>query len=250
TNDLYKEYGVGRVQKVRGEHAKVEFNPSVFMTPPYRSENKILPLAKLEKVDTPLDRAARGQWDAAWRFELKMLAARLLTGNKGGQLSNARTEILPHQIFTAHRVVSSPRRRFLLADEVGLGTPAGLTTQWQEEMKDKFGADFEIFGRDFTSYNPRVWEYRAQSIASLDRLKRKENKRLLLEMVTTHQGGHSQQPVRHATALSAPSLVHAKTASGPPQLQGHLTRRQSQHTIRPWLTTRSQVPFGRDVRDT
>ncbi|MCI0684699.1 MAG: DEAD/DEAH box helicase family protein, partial [Gemmataceae bacterium] len=205
TNDLYKEYGVGRVQKVRGEHAKVEFNPSVFMTPPYRSENKILPLGELEKVDTPLDRAARGQWDTAWRFELKMLAARLLTGNKGGQLSNARTEILPHQIFTAHRVVSSPRRRYLLADEVGLGktieagmiwqalhqrgqakrtliiTPAGLTTQWQEEMKDKFGADFEIFGRDFTSYNPRIWEYRAQSIASLDRLKRKENKRLLLE---------------------------------------------------------------------
>jgi superfamily II DNA or RNA helicase len=93
----------------------------------------------------------------------------------------------------------------LLADEVGLGktieagmiwqalfqrgqakrtliiTPAGLTTQWQEEMKDKFGADFEIFGRDFTGYNPRIWNFRAQSIASLDRLKRKENKRLLLE---------------------------------------------------------------------
>ena len=95
-----------------------------------------------------------------------MLAARLLTGNKGGQLSNARTEILPHQIFAAHRVVSSVRRRFLLADEVGLGktieagmiwqalmqrgqakrtliiTPAGLTTQWQEEMQDKFGVHF------------------------------------------------------------------------------------------------------------
>jgi hypothetical protein len=84
TNDLYKEYGVGRVQKVRNEHAKVEFNPSVFMTPPYRSENKILPLAELEKIDTPLDRGARGQWEPAWRFELKMLAARLLNGQQGG----------------------------------------------------------------------------------------------------------------------------------------------------------------------
>jgi hypothetical protein len=180
TNDLYKEYGVGRVQKVRAEHAKVEFNPSVFMTPPYRSENKILLLSELEKVDTPVERASRGQWEPAWRFELKMLAARLLTGNKGGQLSNARTEILPHQIFTAQRVVSSPRRRFLLADEVGLGktieagmiwqalhqrgqakrtliiTPAGLTTQWQEEMQDKFGELFKIYGRDFTAVNPRV----------------------------------------------------------------------------------------------
>ena len=63
TNDMYKEYGVGRVQKVRNGLAKVEFNPSVFMEPPYRSENKILQLAEIEKVDTPLDRAARGEWE-------------------------------------------------------------------------------------------------------------------------------------------------------------------------------------------
>ena len=37
TSDLYMGYGVGRVVKVRGEQAKVEFNPSVFMQPPYRS---------------------------------------------------------------------------------------------------------------------------------------------------------------------------------------------------------------------
>src|SRR5262249_40610034 len=114
TNPLYKEYGIGRIQKARGEQAKVEFNPSVFMPPPYRSENKILHLTEIERVDSPLDRASRGQWDEGWRFELKMLAARFLTGNKGGQLSNARTEILPHQIFAANRVVSSPRRRYLL----------------------------------------------------------------------------------------------------------------------------------------
>jgi ERCC4-related helicase/HKD family nuclease len=205
TNDLYKEYGVGRIQKARGAQAKVEFNPSVFMPPPYRSENKILHLAEIERVDTPLERAARGQWDEPWRFELKMLGARFLTGNKGGQLSNARTEILPHQIFAAHRVVSSARRRFLLADEVGLGktieagmiwqalsqrgqarrtliiTPAGLTTQWQEEMQDKFDALFEIFGRDFTAINPRIWDLKATAIASIDTLKRAEHKRVLLE---------------------------------------------------------------------
>jgi hypothetical protein len=32
--DLYRDYGVGRVVKVRGEQAKVEFNPSVFKPPP------------------------------------------------------------------------------------------------------------------------------------------------------------------------------------------------------------------------
>jgi len=34
-------------------------------------------------------------------------AARFLTGNKGGQLSNARTEILPHQIFAPTACVHS-----------------------------------------------------------------------------------------------------------------------------------------------
>ena len=205
TNELYRHYGVGHVQRVRGEYAKVEFNPSVFMQPPYCSENKILRLSELQRIDSPIERAAQGHWDDSWRFELKILAARFLTGNKGGQISNARTEILPHQIFAAHRVVSSPRRRFLLADEVGLGktieagmiwqalaqrgqakrtliiTPAGLTTQWQEEMQDKFGVRFEIFNRDFLAVNPLIWDYKAAAIASLDALKRPERKRGLLE---------------------------------------------------------------------
>jgi len=60
-------------------------------------------------------------------------------------------------------------------------TPAGLTTQWQEELQDKFGATFEIFGRDFMAVNPRAWSYRAAAIASIDRLKRPEHRRILLE---------------------------------------------------------------------
>jgi len=204
-NSIYSDLGIGRIQKIRGPQAKVEFNPSVFMRPPYRSENKILQISDLELIRMPLDHAINGQWGEPWRFELKMLAARFLTGNKGGQLSNARTEILPHQIFTAHRVVSNSRRRFLLADEVGLGktieagmiwqalmqrgqanrtliiTPAGLTTQWQEEMQDKFGQFFEVFGRDFQAINPRIWDLKACSIASIDTLKRIEHKNALLE---------------------------------------------------------------------
>ncbi len=205
-NSMYRDYGVGKVYKVRDGLCKVEFNPSVFSLPPFRSENFILSLDEVELCPTPLERAKAGHWEEAWKFDLRQMAARFLTTNKGGQLSNARTEILPHQIFTAYTVVSSPRRRFMLADEVGLGktieagmvwqalfqrgyanrtliiTPAGLTRQWQEEFKDKFQADdFEIFGRDFTATNPRIWDLRARAIASLDRLKRKEHKRILLE---------------------------------------------------------------------
>ena len=40
---------------------------------------------------------------------------------------------------------------------------------------------FEIFGRDFWAVNPRVWDLKAAAIASIDTLKRKEHKRVLLE---------------------------------------------------------------------
>jgi superfamily II DNA or RNA helicase len=204
-NPIYRPHGVGTVQKVRDSLCKVEFNPTVFSRPPHRSINYLLKLNELESCPTPLELARAGKWEEAWKFDLRQMATRFLTLNKGGQLSNARTEILPHQIFTAFSVVSSARRRFMLADEVGLGktieagmvwqalaqrgnasrtlviTPAGLTRQWQEEFKEKFQADFEIFGRDFTAVNPRMWDLKAAAIASLDRLKRKEHKRTLLE---------------------------------------------------------------------
>jgi len=164
-NSMYRDYGVGKVYKCRDGLCKVEFNPSVFSLPPFRSENFILSLDEVEVCPTPLERAKEGLWEEAWKFDLRQMAARFLTTNKGGQLSNARTEILPHQIFTAYTVVSSPRRRFMLADEVGLGktieagmvwqalfqrgyanrtliiTPARLTRQWQEEFKDKFQSE-------------------------------------------------------------------------------------------------------------
>ncbi len=204
-NGIYRLLGVGRVQKLRDHQCKVEFNPTVFSSPPYRSENKILKLEEVVVCPTPLELAGVDNWDEAWKFDLRQMAARFLCLNKGGQLSNARTEILPHQIFTAHTVVSNAKRRFMLADEVGLGKtveagmvwqalsqrgnaartlvvcPAGLTRQWQEEFQEKFQQMFEIFGRDFQAVNPRIWDLKATAIASLDRLKRKEHKRTLLE---------------------------------------------------------------------
>jgi HKD family nuclease len=79
TNPIHEELGIGRIDKVREPRAKVEFNPSMFMRPPYRSEHRILPLSELERIEQPLERASSGQWEAPWRFELKMLAARFLT---------------------------------------------------------------------------------------------------------------------------------------------------------------------------
>src|SRR6266480_6612301 len=205
TNPGLRPYGMGQVLMVKNGIAKVEYSPGLFSEPPLYAHTKLLKVEETEKIPNPLERALNVQWDETWRFDLRQMAARFLTGNIGGQLSDARTEILPHQIFTAHKVVSNPKRRFLLADEVGLGKtieagmvwqalaqrgqakrtliicPAGLTVQWQEEMQDKFGQFFEIFKRDFQAVNPRIWDLKATAIASIDTLKRPEHKRALLE---------------------------------------------------------------------
>ncbi len=49
----YRTLGVGRVQKVKESQCKFEFNPSVFSRPPFRSQNYILRLDKVEVSPPP-----------------------------------------------------------------------------------------------------------------------------------------------------------------------------------------------------
>jgi len=193
TNPLHAGNGVGTVQQVRGEQAKVEFRPTVFSSPPYLTESRILNIDELHVVKPPVDRLCENTLEEPWRFDLKTRAAHLLVCNREGQLSNARTDLLPHQISVAHRVVANPRRRFLIADEVGLGktieagiilyalgqrgqarrvliiTPAGLTLQWQEEMEDKFSLKFAVYREDVDG--PLAFDRFDYLVASVDTLK-------------------------------------------------------------------------------
>ncbi|MGH7195082.1 MAG: DEAD/DEAH box helicase family protein, partial [Candidatus Saccharimonadales bacterium] len=197
--------GVWRIAQTKRGYATVVFNPSVFREPPFGSDDKLLALTQVQRVDSPLDRVRRCEWDEPWRFELKTQAARFLCGNSAGQLSNARIEILPHQVFAVHRVVSSERRRFLIVNESlidrirtagliwlaldGLRkanrtliiTRPELSAQWQEVLQADFGVRFEIFGRDFTAVNPWVWDVQARAIASPQRLQSPINRRVLLD---------------------------------------------------------------------
>ncbi|MBU4272369.1 MAG: DEAD/DEAH box helicase family protein [Planctomycetes bacterium] len=193
TNALHADNGVGVVQQVRGEQAKVEFRPTVFSKPPYLTLSRTLSLNDLRVVRSPLERLRDGEFDEPWRFDLRTRAAQLLVCNRDGQLGDARTDLLPHQISVAHRVVSSPRRRYLIADEVGLGKtieagmilyalrqrgqarrvlivpPAGLTLQWQEEMEDKFDLKFAVYREDVDG--PLAFDQMDYLIASVDTLK-------------------------------------------------------------------------------
>lgn len=154
------------------------------------------PLDRLEKAVSPWRKLAAGQVDDTKDFLLRQLAWQFALGNAGGELTNSRTQLLPHQILLTHEVVRMPRRRLLIADEVGLGktietgmiireliarhevqrililTPAGLVKNWQNELRGCFRLEFEILGIDFQDYAPVTWENHHRVIASIDTLKR------------------------------------------------------------------------------
>ncbi len=159
----------------------------------------------LEPVDDIFQKFEKGISDKPLDFFLKQLAYQFPLENSGGELSNSKTDLLPHQILLTHKIVEARRRRFLIADEVGLGKtietgmiirelnsrkeaeriliicPAGLTRNWQDEMRDCFRMHFDIFGTDFTDSNPYAWEKHNHVIISIDTIKKPQRLERLMK---------------------------------------------------------------------
>jgi len=161
------------------------------------------PAGRLSVVPDLWDRLERGPHDPPVDFLLKQLAIQLPLHNSGGELSNSRTDLLPHQILLTHDVVAMDRRRLLIADGVGLGKtieagmiirelatrglaqrilvicPAGLIRNWQEELRDCFRMHFDVLGLDFQDTG-LAWETHHRVIASIDTIKRPRRMERLL----------------------------------------------------------------------
>ncbi|OHE56183.1 MAG: hypothetical protein A2Z47_14550 [Thermodesulfovibrio sp. RBG_19FT_COMBO_42_12] len=159
----------------------------------------------LEPIDDIFQKFEKGISDKPLDFFLKQLAYQFPLENSGGELSNSKTDLLPHQILLTHKIVEARRRRFLIADEVGLGKtietgmiirelnsrkeaeriliicPAGLTRNWQDEMRDCFRMHFDIFGTDFTDSNPYAWERHNHVIISIDTIKKPQRLERLMK---------------------------------------------------------------------
>lgn len=145
-----------------------------------------------------------GRLDHAERFRLRTLARALSIWDMNtGALGRLDIDPLPHQIDVARRVITSATRRWLLADDVGLGktievglilhalesrnqcrrvlvvAPAGLAPQWKDEMSQKFNRRFEIMGRDFNPDGPDALKLRENVIVSLDLAKQEKRAELL-----------------------------------------------------------------------
>lgn len=143
--------------------------------------------------------AAELLWLAIEAEELPLL-------ENAAELTSSKVDLLPHQIVLVHRIASSCPRRFLIADEVGLGktietalilrelasrgelhralmiVPAGLVENWRHELNDVFNLDFEVFGSegDVTDRKTNAFEKHDRLIASVDTLKRPSRIKKLL----------------------------------------------------------------------
>lgn len=122
-------------------------------------------------------------------------------------LTSAKIDLLPHQVVLTHRIATAAPRRYLVADEVGLGktietalvlrelasrgeltralmvVPAGLVNNWHRELNEVFNLNFEVFGSqgDVTDRKSNAFVKHDRLIASVDTLKRRSRIRRLLE---------------------------------------------------------------------
>lgn len=148
-----------------------------------------------------------GSGERLRRVRLACEAHALMMMENAAALTAAKVDLLPHQIVLTHRVATAAPRRFLIADEVGLGktietalilrelasrgelrralmvVPAGLVNNWHRELNEVFGLNFEVFGSegDVTDRKSNAFAKHDRLIASIDTLKRRERVKRILE---------------------------------------------------------------------
>ncbi len=194
-----------------------EFGPGVVLDPVqegylrafFSIGERRVPVVSVRREPTRTERvlnAVAGGGDRARRAWLYYEAHALPLMESASALTSARIDLLPHQIVLVHRIATASPRRYLIADEVGLGktietglilrellsrgelkralmvVPAGLVNNWHRELNEVFKLDFEVFGSegDITDRRTNAFARHDRLIASIDTLKRPERIRRLL----------------------------------------------------------------------
>jgi superfamily II DNA or RNA helicase len=169
-----------------------------------------VPVASIQRELSRTERILRsveGTADRARKVWLSYEAHALPAMESASALTSARIDLLPHQVVLTHRIATASPRRFLIADEVGLGktietalilrelasrgeldrvlivVPAGLVNNWHEELNDVFNLNFEVFGSegDITDRKTNAFAKHDRLIASIDTLKRPARIKRLLD---------------------------------------------------------------------
>lgn len=192
---------------------------------PKSKETLTLEEKDVSKVVTPLEKLNNGEFDILQLLKIRILSEKisaLLYQDKIVAANNFKIVPLPHQVLAVNQIMGQFKPRCLIADEVGLGktieaalifeelklrnmvkriiiiTPAGLTSQWKDELKTKFNEDFTIIDRNtFEALrqihgNVNVWKNYNCVITSLDFLKPKAIRASLSEQVRRNREDHNQ----------------------------------------------------------
>jgi SNF2 family DNA or RNA helicase len=160
-----------------------------------------------DRYDRIIAHMASASPDRVERIWLAIEAEELPFMESAATLTSAKIDLLPHQVVLVHRVANARPKRFLIADEVGLGktieaalvlrelssrgelqrammvVPAGLVENWRRELNDVFNLDFEVFGSegDVTDRKSNAFARHNRLIVSVDTLKRRSRVKKLLE---------------------------------------------------------------------
>ncbi|MBF0302143.1 MAG: DEAD/DEAH box helicase [Desulfamplus sp.] len=145
--------------------------------------------------------------DPVEKLWLALEAEQIPLMDSAATLTAAKVDLLPHQVVLVHRLANARPKRFLIADEVGLGktietalilrelasrgeltraimvVPAGLVENWRSELNELFNLDFEVFGSDgdVTDRKSNAFAKHNRLIVSVDTLKRPYRIKKLLD---------------------------------------------------------------------
>lgn len=155
-------------------------------------------LSTVDQYDQVVQSMTTAVPDRVEKLWLALEAEQIPLMDSAATLTAAKVDLLPHQVVLVHRVANARPKRFLIADEVGLGktieaalilrelasrgeltraimvVPAGLVENWRSELNDVFNLDFEVFGSegDVTDRKSNAFAKHNRLIVSVDTLKR------------------------------------------------------------------------------
>ena len=195
-----------------GEGVVVGSEPTGYITVFFRAHGeRQVPAETLSLLMDQFDRIIGGFSPASperlERLWLALEAEEIPLMESAATLTSAKVDLLPHQVTLVHRMANTRPKRFLIADEVGLGktieaalilrevasrgelqramivVPAGLVENWRRELNDVFNLDFEVFGSegDVTDRKTNAFAKHDRLIVSVDTLKRPTRVKKLLE---------------------------------------------------------------------
>lgn len=195
-----------------GEGVVVGREPTGYVTVFFRTHGeRQVPAESLRSAADRFDRIVQGMAAASpervEKLWLAVEAEEIPLMESAATLTSAKVDLLPHQVVLVHRVANARPKRFLIADEVGLGktieaalilrelasrgelqraimiVPAGLVENWRRELNDIFNLDFEVFGSegDVTDRKSNAFAKHNRLIVSVDTLKRRTRVKKLLE---------------------------------------------------------------------